>query len=605
MSTSVSAYLNRSTPGVYINEIASSGNSIVGVETAVPIFIGYTEVAGDPATGRPLYETAVPISSMAEFIQHFGGPAPTQYQVVGLGGPAPSPGNAGHSGTSSGGAHDRPAAQQPPSFHAAFTDANGAISTQPFLLQSAALAGEPRRFNLYWSMQAFFANGGGKCFVVSVGSYWGNEFPTPGSLPAPIPVSWAAGTIELGDPSGALGSGKPGLNVGLNVAGNTIGPTMIVVPEACQLSRPDYASMACNMLQQASRLQDRMAILDLPGALTADTCEAMQAAQTELSEAIAPQVSSVSYGACYGPALRTSIVGTADILYTCLQAPDGDNGTLNNLLTTQATALYVGHPDAVADLQSAIAAAFPVSASATGKAYSIGGGYAPAPTDGTALAQWMASLNQRLLNALPLFQQIAQLIADDMNVLPPSALLAGIWTTSDNLDGVWSAPANLALASVAAPLYAMTDAEQSGFNVPTNGEAINIVRALPSRGNVVWGARTLDGNSDDYRHIQVRRTLIYLEQSIKLALQSYVFAANDAATWATVTAAIGSFLTGVWQQGGLTGSQPSEAFSVRCGLGSTMTAQNVVDGDMLVAVSLQMIRPGEFIELTFTQAMNG
>ncbi len=113
MSTSVSAYLNRSTPGVYINEIPAFGNAIVGVATAVPIFIGYTEVAGDPATGTSLYNTAVPISSMTEFIQYFGGPAPTQYKVVELGNPQPP------SGSSSGGSNSGPAVQQPPSFYAA------------------------------------------------------------------------------------------------------------------------------------------------------------------------------------------------------------------------------------------------------------------------------------------------------------------------------------------------------------------------------------------------------------------------------------------------------------------------------------------------------
>jgi phage tail sheath protein FI len=149
----------------------------------------------------------------------------------------------------------------------------------------------------------------------------------------------------------------------------------------------------------------------------------------------------------------------------------------------------------------------------------------------------------------------------------------------------------------------MSDAEQGGFNVPTNGEAINIIRAQPSRGNVVWGARTLDGNSLDYRYIQVRRTLIYVEQSIKLALQPYVFAANDSLTWSTVIAAVSSFLTSLWQGGGLMGAKPSDAFTVSCGLGTTMTSQNVLDGYMIVAVTLQMIHPAEFIELTFTQTM--
>ena len=76
-------------------------------------------------------------------------------------------------------------------------------------------------------------------------------------------------------------------------------------------------------------------------------------------------------------------------------------------------------------------------------------------------------------------------------------------------------------------------------------------------------------------------------QSIKLALEPDVFAANDSITWSTVTAAISSFLTDLWQRGGLMGAKPSSAFTVNCGLGSTMTAQDVLNGYMIVAVTLR------------------
>jgi phage tail sheath protein FI len=224
-------------------------------------------------------------------------------------------------------------------------------------------------------------------------------------------------------------------------------------------------------------------------------------------------------------------------------------------------------------------------------------------TGTTSLAQRQQTLNNYLLHALPVFEQILQLIATTMNVLPPSGFLAGVYAQNDNIRGVWNAPANLALASVVSPLYAMTDAEQGAFNIPLNGQAINITRVMVNRGNVVWGARTLDGNSLTYRYVQSRRTLIYIEQSIKRALQPYVFASNDETTWRTVTAVITSFLTGLWQQGGLMGGTPSEAFTVNCGLGSTMTVQNIVDGYMIVAVNLQMSRPAEFTNLTFSQTM--
>jgi phage tail sheath protein FI len=84
-----------------------------------------------------------------------------------------------------------------------------------------------------------------------------------------------------------------------------------------------------------------------------------------------------------------------------------------------------------------------------------------------------------------------------------------------------------------------------------------------------------------------------------------MFAANDGQTWAAVTAMISNFLTGVWSQGGLMGNQASDAFTVHCGVGSTMTAQDILNGYMIVQVMLQMIRPAEFIELTLKQHMEG
>ena len=601
-----SSYLNRSTPGVYITEIDAFGTSIVGVATAVPVFIGYTQFAGDPTSGQALYNTPVQISSLTEFTTYFGGPAVQGYSVA-VTPPAPTPAS-GAAPSGSGSA----AAAPTPSFVANYTTAppgspgpsGAAFAVAPtgFTLAPTGLAGEANQFNLYWQMRLFFANGGGNCYVVSVGSYWENQFPT--TIPDPVPDDWFAGSIAVGDPSTP---GDAGLLVGLNAASYAVGPTMIVIPEACQLDQADYATVAIAMLAQASTLQDRVAILDLPGCMTADTLDELQACQTNLSTAIAPQVASVSYGVAYAPALMTSVVTTGDILYTNLVATgDGDNSVVNNILTTQANQLYSGAQ--LEQIQAAIASAFPLGATfgtANTKQYSADpAGYAgPTADTSAALSQWQTSLDNLMLNALPVFAQIEQQIAGNMNVAPPSGMLAGIWTKSDAQSGVWNAPANIALASVTAPLYNMNDAEQAGFNMPTNGQAIDILRAQPGRGTVVWGARTLDGNSQDYRYVQVRRTLIYVEQSIKTALQSYVFAPNDATTWATVTASISNFLTGLWEQGGLMGTKASDAFTVSCGLGSTMTSQNILDGYMIVAVTLQMIHCAEFIELTFTQTM--
>lgn len=606
MATATSKYLNRSTPNVYITEIDAFGTSIVGVPTGVPVFIGYTQFAGDPVTGKSLYNQAVEISSMTEFATYFGGAA-TQAFSIALTPGAPTP-----SGTASG----TPAIAPVPSFSAYYTPTasspapSGGASPTPvmkgFTLTPAAGASQ---FNLYWQMRLFFANGGGNCYIVSAGSYWSGEFPVVAT--DPTVGGWTDNSIALGDTTQpSLG----GLLVGLNAAGYAKGPTMIVIPEASQLydataSDPDadYATLVGAMLAQAASLQDRVAILDLPQCMTATTFDDMTDRQNRLWTALAPYIANASYGAAYGPALNASIVSKNDILYTNLQSSDPakDNSLINNILTTQAVMLYgpVGTATApnakLTSVQQAIAAAFPLQGVTTNSA-SASGDPGTVSTTGTTA---QLSLDNLLLNALPVFAQIEQQIADSMNIAPPSGAIAGVWNKSDVQSGVWNAPANIALASVTSPLYNMSDGEQGGFNVPTNGQAIDIIRAQPGRGNVVWGARTLDGNSQDYRYIQVRRTLIYVEQTIKTALQSYVFAANDALTWTNVTSSISSFLTGLWQQGGLMGAKSSDAFTVNCGLGVTMTSQDVLNGYMIVAVTLQMIHPAEFIELTFTQTM--
>ncbi|HEX2833307.1 MAG TPA: phage tail sheath C-terminal domain-containing protein [Thermoanaerobaculia bacterium] len=196
------------------------------------------------------------------------------------------------------------------------------------------------------------------------------------------------------------------------------------------------------------------------------------------------------------------------------------------------------------------------------------------------------------------------LATDGTTVSPPSAAMAGIYTALDATNGVWSAPANVAVQGISRLTYALKESEQEDLNVPIDGKAVDALRAFAT-GNLVWGARTLDGNSNDYRYIQVRRTLIYIEQSIKNALDQFVFAPNTSVTWATVTAAISSFLTSIWSQGGLLGATASDAFTVQCGLGSTMTGQDVLDGYMIVQVTLQLVRPAEFIVLMFQQQMAG
>lgn len=607
---------NRKMPGVYVAELSAFAPSVIGVPTAVPIFIGYTETAQDPATGQSLYLRATLIGSMAEFRHYFGGGFTAQGVVVpwflgASGGPAPT----------------TPAIEC--DFEAGSSDGTD-TETRRFVVATAQTAGGAlsfvAQFNLFQALQLFYANGGGDCMVISVANYQGrqdNGQPAAGAAPASI--------------------SRNDLLAGLAAARDTRGGTLLVVPEACLLfdsrtsdgvtsySYDDYAAVTVEMIEQAGALQDRMAILDLPGALIPDnrTVDALQETAYAFYAAIAPAAAGFSYAACYAPALATALLDKGSMTYASMKGSAQTIKLMNNLLTTQALELWsptarqpgAAYSRTFVDVAAHIAAAFPVPPDDV-----IATADTPAGTTGVtksappllvsttpsstpplvpipATDAETVTLDNFLTNTLPLLGTIKQILASQLNVAPPSGAVAGIYAQSDNLTAVWNAPANLAIASVIRPVIALTDAEQGGFNVPANGNAINILRDFPNRGTVVWGARTLDGNSEDLRYIQVRRTLIYVEQSIKSTLQQFAFAPNDAHSWASVSAMISSFLTGLWMQGGLMGSKAEEAFTVSCGLGSTMSEQDLVDGRMIVSVCLQIVRPAEFITLDFEQAM--
>jgi phage tail sheath protein FI len=174
----------------------------------------------------------------------------------------------------------------------------------------------------------------------------------------------------------------------------------------------------------------------------------------------------------------------------------------------------------------------------------------------------------------------------------------------DNQEGVWQAPANTSIVGVASLPIRLSDSQQANLNVDAiSGKSINAIRFFNGIGILVWGARTLDGNSLDWRYISVRRTMIMLEQSCKLAAKAYVFQPNDKNTWEAVKAMISSFLISIWKQGGLQGASAADAFSVDCGLGTTMTADDILNVFMNVTIKVAVVRPAEFIVITFQQQM--
>ncbi|MGH9561711.1 MAG: phage tail sheath family protein, partial [Terracidiphilus sp.] len=234
-----------------------------------------------------------------------------------------------------------------------------------------------------------------------------------------------------------------------------------------------------------------------------------------------------------------------------------------------------------------------------------GTGPAPTPAAGTTAppTPTPVQVHRALWQVSPLYKSVMGQIKDVLNVQPTSAAMSGVYARIDGQLGVFKAPANTGMLSVLSPCVNISSEEQEDLNSPLDGKAVNAIRAFVGRGVLIWGARTLDGNSQDWRYINVRRTIIMLEQSVKFASLAYVFEPNNASTWVTVRNMISNFLTNQWKAGALVGAKPEEAYSVDVGLGSTMTGDDILNGYMRVTVKVALVRPAEFIVLTFQQQM--
>lgn len=332
-----------------------------------------------------------------------------------------------------------------------------------------------------------------------------------------------------------------------NTLSNVNEPTLVLIPDALLFSTAaDYYTLMNASLNHCGEMQSRMALIDVYGGSTITNLQTF----INLSQ-------------------QTDANGNS------LDPVGQLRGGINSQYVNYGAAYYPF-------VNTAIVQQNQITSS------NIAGGFTPDPADPNGMPN--------LLNA----------ILTKVNCLPVTPAVAGCITQIDITKGVWQAPAGIAcnLINVDAPVLNITDSVQANMNADAvTGKSVNAIRTLPNYGVVIWGARTLDGNSQDWRYINVRRTLIMIEQSIKYALQSYIFQPNVSNTWVAVQSSISNFLTSLWAQGALQGAKPSDAFNVQVGLGVTMTAQDILNGLMNVSVQVAVTHPAEFIVLTFQQEM--
>lgn len=171
----------------------------------------------------------------------------------------------------------------------------------------------------------------------------------------------------------------------------------------------------------------------------------------------------------------------------------------------------------------------------------------------------------------------------------PGGHVAGAIVANDLARGVSKAPANLSIADALALERNLTQQEQADLIL----RGINPLRSLPGRGNVIWGARTTS-NDPQWKYINVRRYLLYLEQSIDTGTQWTVFEPNGEPLWTKLQQVIENFLLSEWRNGALCGSKPDQAFFVRCDR-TTMTQDDIDSGRLVCLVGVAPIRPAEFV----------
>jgi phage tail sheath protein FI len=213
-------------------------------------------------------------------------------------------------------------------------------------------------------------------------------------------------------------------------------------------------------------------------------------------------------------------------------------------------------------------------------------------------------LEQSLVSSSPIYANIKTAIKREGIIVPPSGAMAGVYAAVDGTRGVWKAPANVALNTVIEPMVNIDNNTQDDLNIDVNaGKSINAIRSFSGKGTLVWGARTLAGNDNEWRYVSVRRFFIMVEESAKKSTEPFVFEPNDANTWVKVRGMLENYLTVLWRQGALAGAKPEHAFFVKCGLGQTMTAQDILEGKLIIEIGMAAVRPAEFIILRFSHKL--
>ena len=184
---------------------------------------------------------------------------------------------------------------------------------------------------------------------------------------------------------------------------------------------------------------------------------------------------------------------------------------------------------------------------------------------------------------------------------PPCGAIAGVMARTDARRGVWKAPAGLdaGIAGIQELKSKLTDGE----NGILNPLGVNCLRTFPASGSVVWGARTLAGNdalASEWKYVPVRRTALFLEESLFRGTQWVVFEPNDEPLWGQIRLNVGAFMQNLFRQGAFQGTTPRAAYLVKCDK-ETTTQTDINNGVVNILVGFAPLKPAEFVIIRIQQ----
>ncbi|WP_294321238.1 phage tail sheath C-terminal domain-containing protein [uncultured Chryseobacterium sp.] len=559
---------NPTTPGVSVQENTRLPYSVSLAESAVPAFIGYTEL--QPAN----YTKPLKISSLLEYEQYFGKAKKESIRLK-----------------------DNE--------------------------QGVTIIAPQAKFLMYYSLQMYFANGGGPCYIVSVGTY-------------------ASANQDVQ---------KSALVTGLNMTDAIKEPVLIVFTDAVSLTAQDECYDLYNLAiaKADDETKNRFALLDTYYGNSVTTSDNLNTI-----EKFRNKINTTSHAAAYFPHLETVLNYTFDetqtpITHTGLQATGQSSAVfyaneiaaLDRLKSLASDEISSGSENSfvLADLlDQAIDIAAKVKETAdvkTGLTTAIDNAryLSDALYDGViddfnentpVFNGEFEALKTAVLNAKDekgdadgiilkdlqashsvLYNRVKEAIRSLKVILPPSSAMAGVYARVDRMKGPWKAPANISLNGVVAPTEKISDQEQSDLNIHTSGKSINAIRTFTGKGNLVWGARTLsgkdkreDGKDNEWKYIQVRRYYDMIRYALsKVLRENFINEPNISFTWLHAKTTVENFLNQQWKEGALAGSTPEEAYHVE------VKGDETKPKTMNVTVKVALVRPAEFIVLSFSHQL--